>query len=64
MLSLVWECPVFVSSNAARSQEGSEVLAFLASMGWVSNITPDGQNYTRRWHVTREGITALNTKGR
>jgi hypothetical protein len=28
-------------------------------MGWFSSIKPDGMSYSRRWHLTKEGLVAL-----
>lgn len=56
-LACIWTQPVTVSSNLARDQ--SEWIAFAASMGWISTITPDGQQHTRAWHLTKEGLQAL-----
>lgn len=59
LLAFIWSQPVTVSSNAAREQ--AQWIAFAASMGWISNITPDGSLATRSWHLTAEGLRALET---
>ncbi len=59
ILAAIWTLPVTVSSNLAR--ENSEWIAFAASMGWISTITPDGTVHTRSWHLTKEGLVALET---
>lgn len=53
----VWsECPR-CSSNFSR--EHAPEVAFLASLGWISTIAPDGLDYRRDWRVTAEGLFAL-----
>jgi asparagine N-glycosylation enzyme membrane subunit Stt3 len=59
LLAFIWVQPITVSSNAAREQ--AQWLAFAASMGWISTITPDGSQATRSWHLTKEGLLALET---
>lgn len=54
-----WSAPFYISSNYARAN--SIATAFAASMGWITNITPDGHGYTRQWHITKEGLVALQT---
>lgn len=61
VLETAYSAPIFIASNYAR--EMSTEVSFAASMGWLSTLTLNGQHYTRRWHVTREGITALETRG-
>lgn len=60
VLSAAWETPFHISSNAAR--EAAIPVAFAASMGWLSNINPEGKSYSRKWHVTQEGLVALRAK--
>jgi len=55
-----WTKPFSISSNFAR--EHSIATAFAASMGWIGNITPDGLGYSRHWHITMEGLLALQTQ--
>ena len=59
VLQVAWSAPIFIAGNYARSMSPS--VAFAASMGWLSNITPDGQSYSRQWHITKEGLMALQT---
>lgn len=59
VLSHAWAAPIFLASNYAREHTVS--VAFAASMGWLSNIAPDGMSYSRQWHITKEGLTALQT---
>lgn len=49
-----------VSSNFAR--EYALEVALLASIGWISVVTPDGTAHDRCWRVTARGYMAL--KGR
>lgn len=55
-----WGQPFHLSSNYARQH--TLAVAFAASMGWISNITPDGTGYRGQWHVTMEGLVAFRTK--
>lgn len=55
-----WEGPFHISSNYARSH--SIAVAFAASMGWISNIAPDGVTISRQWHPTAEGLFALRSE--
>ena len=57
VLGSIWRHPPTLKSNFAR--EHCAAIAFLSSMGWVSNITPDGTSTVNTWHVTREGVQAL-----
>lgn len=52
-----WAMPFFISSNFARGL--AIETAFAASLGWISNITPDGKGFSRQWHITMEGMVAL-----
>jgi hypothetical protein len=60
VLEKAWEEPLYVSSNFAREQAIS--IAFAASMGWLSNIEPSGRTYSRKWHLTAEGLIAIRHK--
>lgn len=57
VLTEAWSAPIYLASNYAR--EHLVAVAFAASMGWLSNIAPDGKSYSRQWHITKEGLTAL-----
>lgn len=57
VLSQAWEEPFHISGNFAR--EFSIPTAFAASMGWLTNISPAGRSYSRKWHLTPEGQLAL-----
>lgn len=59
VLTYAWEAPIYLASNFAR--EFAPQVAFAASMGWLSTITPDGLSYSRQWHITKEGLVALET---
>lgn len=60
VLSQAWEQPIYIASNFAR--ENRHEVALAASIGWISNITPDGQSYSPCWHLTFAGAHALETK--
>ena len=60
-LAALWAEPFTVSSNFAR--ERAEEIALLASIGWVSTVTYDGQAFSRLWRLTGRGLTALTTRG-
>ena len=55
-----WSLPFSVSSNYAR--ENALAVATAASLGWISNITLDGKDLTRRWHITVAGTAALQSR--
>lgn len=38
------------------------MVALAASLGWITTISPDGAQHSRRWHVTQEGLNALSHK--
>jgi len=59
-LAHAWEHPFSVASNFAR--ENSVEVAFAASMGWLSTISPTGRAYTRLWHLTAEGEISLRNR--
>lgn len=52
-----WVEPFSISSNFARQY--AIAVATAASLGWITNIAPDGRHLSRSWHVTFEGLTAL-----
>lgn len=60
VLDRAWSAPISLASNYARKHDLA--VAFAASIGWISTISPDGRSYSRRWHVTMEGLVALRTK--
>lgn len=57
---MAWETPFSLASNYARIRRDD--VAFAASMGWISIITPDGLGATTQWHVTMEGLLALRNR--
>jgi len=59
VLTKAWESPIYLASNYAREEAIS--VSFAASMGWVTTIAPDGKSYSRQWHITKEGLLALET---
>lgn len=52
-----WEHPFALSGDFAR--QNAVMVALAASLGFISNVTPDGAGVSRRWHVTAEGLTAM-----
>lgn len=52
-----WSAALSIQSNYAR--ENAVFVAMAASLGWITNISPDGLSYSRRWHCTMEGLSAL-----
>lgn len=60
VVNAAWETPFSLASNYARIRRAD--VAFAASMGWVSIISPDGTGYTTQWHITMEGIIALRNR--
>lgn len=56
-LQRAWESPFAIASNYAR--EAKHYVALGASLGYLSNITPDGLGYDNYWHITAEGEYAL-----
>jgi len=52
-----WASPFSVQSNYAR--EAAIEVALAASMGWITNIAPDGLSFTRQWHTTPEGLVSV-----
>lgn len=55
-----WARPFTISSDYARSN--ALAVAFAASLGYITNITPSGKDLSRSWHVSLEGTIALRTK--
>ena len=49
-----------IQSNLAR--EFATEIGLLASMGWVTTITHNGNAYGRVWRVTSRGLTAIDNK--
>lgn len=60
ILIYAWDGPFYISSNVAR--ENPIPIAFAASLGWLSNISPDGMSFSRKWHLTAEGLHALRSR--
>lgn len=60
VLQAAWDQPFSVASNFSR--EHAAEVAFAASMGWLSTISPTGRSYTRLWHLTAEGELSLRHK--
>lgn len=57
VLSICHERYISIQSDWARALAPEVALA--ASLGWVSNIDPDGLHYTKQWRITPAGLTAL-----
>jgi len=57
ILDHAWEAPIYIASNFAR--EFKHEIALTASIGWISNIKPDGRSYSPCWHLTLAGAHAL-----
>lgn len=55
-----WYQPFRISSNYAR--QNAILVAFAASLGWITNIALDGNGLSPQWHVTLEGAAALKSK--
>lgn len=55
-----WSGGISVQSDYARSK--ADLVAFLASVGWITTIAPDGYTYTRRWRLSPAGLEALAQK--
>jgi len=60
VLFRAWEHPFSVSSNFAR--ENALAVATAASLGWISNIRPDGLELSRKYHLTLAGAAVLQSK--
>jgi hypothetical protein len=52
-----WAEPFAISSNFARQYAIATATA--ASLGWITNVSPDGHHLSRRWHVSFEGLSAF-----
>lgn len=48
------------SSNYARQY--APYVALAASLGWISNVSSDGQSFLPIWNSTAEGVNALKHK--
>ncbi len=57
VLGKCWHDGCRLESNFAREKRWA--IAFAASIGWISVVSPDGQTYGRTWRVTAEGLMAL-----
>lgn len=60
VVATAYATPLAVSGNYAR--EHAVFVALAASLGWITNVAPDGRAYSRTWSVTHEGILALQHK--
>mgnify|MGYP001555002671 CR=1 FL=1 len=60
VLDRVWRHPLAIASDYTRLNQAE--VSFAASMGWISNIAPDGHGYTRHWRLTVEGLVNLSHK--
>lgn len=60
ILQNIWVAPLGISGDHARTY--AREVALLASMGWISTVSPDGRTFGRTWHITAAGVTALTNK--
>lgn len=52
--------PLALQSDFAR--QAALWVAFCASLGFITTITPTGNAYMRAWRITNSGLIALNHK--
>lgn len=57
VLMIAHERYISVSGDWARALAPEVALA--ASLGWLSNIAPDGASYSNKWRITVPGLMAL-----
>jgi hypothetical protein len=55
---MVWDDGAYTVSSDFARQYALEV-ALLASIGWISVVSPDGRSHDRCWRVTARGYMAL-----
>lgn len=60
VLDRAWAEPFSVSSNFAREQ--AQAVAIASSLGWITCLTLDGTEFTRRWCITAAGAVAIQSK--
>lgn len=60
ILHNTWVSPIGISGDHARTY--AREVALLASLGWISTVSPDGKTFGRTWHITAAGVTALTNK--
>lgn len=60
VLHLAWEIGMATQGDWARKFHTEVALG--ASLGWLSNVTPEGDQYTNRWRTTVAGLTVLQNK--
>lgn len=60
VLTVAWEANISIQGDFARSHASEVALA--ASLGWLSNISPDGLTFSRHWRITAPGLTAIKHK--
>lgn len=60
VLKYAWKRGIYLQSDFARGF--SPEIALAASMGWLSNIDPDGKHYRGQWRITSAGLIALEHK--
>lgn len=59
VLDTAWSGGISVASNYARAH--LQTVALAASLGWLSTVHPDGQDYTKFWRITGSGLTYFQT---
>lgn len=60
ILENIWVAPIGISGDHSRTY--AREIALLASIGWISTVSPDGKTFGRTWHITAAGFTALNNR--
>lgn len=59
VLDRAWTASISIASNYARAHLAT--LALAASLGWVSTVHPDGQEFTSAWRITASGLSYFQT---
>jgi hypothetical protein len=54
----------YISCQGDWARALAPEVALAASLGWLSNIDPDGLHYSNKWRITPAGLTALIEIGR
>jgi hypothetical protein len=60
VLAACVEDPPSVASNFSRAFIIE--VGFAASLGWITLVNTDAKTFSRTWKITREGLTALETR--
>lgn len=51
----------YISVQGDHARLYAPEVALAASLGWLSNVAPDGASYSNKWRITASGLTALET---